>query len=155
MGTRRIRIDKDVAELVQRLVESNDTTGIFQTYADVLVFAAAFGAKHHRRVPLQQVAKEPAPIALEIFISRGYDWFIKLLAINETQDLKILASHDLELEEQRLTIFEEYANGGLEKLRAELRGSVDYSEHILLLLSQARVNLEPSPEEFDLTKFLV
>lgn len=155
MPGNRIRIDKDAADLVLRLIDSNETTGPFQTYADVLAFAAAFGAKHKVRIPLQQIAKEPAPIGLEIFISRGYDWFIKLLAITETEDMKILSSVDVDSEEKRIAIFEEYANGGLQKLRTELRGSVDYSEHLLLIIAQERVKIPDPNQEFDLTRFLV
>ncbi len=153
MALPRIRIAKDKAELVQSLVE-NTTTVPFQTYADLIIFSAALGAKYNKRVPLQAIAKEPAPISLEIFISRGYDWVIKLLAIAHTQEAKILSTNNLEAEEERIKIIEEYANGGLEKLRDELRGAVDYSERILLILSQERLQPEPVEGEFDLRRFL-
>ncbi|HEY9295096.1 MAG TPA: DNA phosphorothioation-associated protein 4, partial [Phormidium sp.] len=79
MGANRIRIAKDKADLVKALVDAKETTGPFQTYADVVVFAAALGAKRKKRVPLEEIStKEPAPIALEIFDSRGYDRTIKL-----------------------------------------------------------------------------
>ena len=154
MAVNRIRIAKDKAELVQALVDINNPTGPFQTYADVLVFAAALGTKYKKRVPLEAISKEPAPISLEIFVSRGYDWPIKLLAIAEIQDPKILSPYDPTAEEQRVIIFEEYANGGLEKLREELRGSVDYLERILLIISKERFREEPTQEEFDLSRFL-
>jgi dnd system-associated protein 4 len=38
----------------------------------------------------------------------------------------------------RNQIFEEYANGGLELLQNELRGAVDYTERIVLMLSYER-----------------
>ncbi|NEQ85998.1 MAG: DNA phosphorothioation-associated protein 4, partial [Moorea sp. SIO2I5] len=75
------------------------------------------------------------PIGLEIFVSRGYEVVIKLIAIAEIKDTKILSSIDKESEEKRIHIFEEYANGGLDILRNELRGAVDYSERLLLLLN--------------------
>jgi dnd system-associated protein 4 len=148
----RIGIDKDKADLVNALV--NDNTGPFQTYADVLAFAAALGAKYKRRIPLENVAKEPAPISSEVFISRGYDLVIKLLAIAETKDPKILSPYEIAAEEERGIIFEEYANGGLEKLRNELRGTVDYTERLLLVLSAERFRKESPGEEFDLSRFL-
>ena len=155
MAISRVRIAKDKANLVQALVESQGTTGPFQTYADVLAFAASLGAKYNKRVPLKEIAKkEPSPIGLEIFISRGYDLAIKLLAIADTKDPKILSPYDSTAEEQRIKIFEEYANGGLEKLRQELKGAVDYSERILLILSQERFKEESPEEEFDLSRFL-
>lgn len=155
MATPRIRVAKDKAELVQALVDFKDTTGPFQTYADVLVFAATLGAKYHKRVPIGTIStKEPAPISLEVFISRGYDLVIKLLAIAQTKETKILSSYDSIAEEKRVLIFEEYANGGLEKLQDELRGAVDYSERLLLILNQERLKEELTLEEFDLSRFL-
>ncbi|MGH2415039.1 MAG: DNA phosphorothioation-associated protein 4 [Microcystaceae cyanobacterium] len=155
MSASKIRIAKDKADWVKTLTISKETTGPFQTYADVLVFAAALGAKSNKRVPLGTIStKEPAPISLEIFVSRGYDLMIKLLAIAQIKDPKILSSYDPTAEEQRILIFEEYANGGLEKLHDELRGAVDYSERLLLVLSNARFKEELITEEFDLSRFL-
>lgn len=127
----RIRVAKDKAELVKALTSADGATGPFQTYADVIVFAASLGAKHKKRVPLGEIAKrEPSPIGLDIFVSRGYDLVIKLLAITATKDIKILSSSEDKYEDERHLIFEEYANGGLEILQAEFRGAVDYSERI-------------------------
>ncbi|BBD67540.1 hypothetical protein NIES4072_51640 [Nostoc commune NIES-4072] len=153
--TGRIRVAKDKAELVKDLTSSDGGTGPFNTFADVIVFAAALGAKHKKRVPLGEISKrEPSPIRIEYFASMGNDILIKLLAINETKDIKTLSLNEEEYERQRNHIFEEYANGGLEILQNELRGSVDYAERILLFLSYERTNTEQQDEEFDLTKFL-
>ncbi len=153
--TGRIRVAKDKAELVKDLTSSDGGTGPFHTFADVIVFAAALGAKHKKRVALGEISKrEPSPIRIEYFASMGNDILIKLLAINETKDIKTLSLNEEEYERQRNSIFEEYANGGLEILQNELRGSVDYSERILLFLNYERTNKEQQEEEFDLTKFL-
>lgn len=153
--TGRIRVAKDKAELVKALTSADGATGPFQTYADVIVFAAALGAKHNKRVPLGEISKrEPSPIRLEYFATAGNDWLIKLLGVTETQDIKILSLNEEEYEAQRNQIFEEYANGGLEILQNELRGAVDYTERILLLLSYERTNKDKQEEEFDLSKFL-
>lgn len=155
MAANKIRVAKDKADLVRELTTSPETTGPFQTYADAIVFAAAFGAKHKRRVPLGELSKrEPGAIGVDIFISRGYDLVIKLLAVTETQDIKILSSNDEESEEKRLQIFEEYANGGLEILQGEFHGAVNYSERLLLVLSNERDQQDQPEEEFDLTRFL-
>ncbi|MEC4986641.1 MAG: DNA phosphorothioation-associated protein 4 [Oscillatoria sp. PMC 1068.18] len=155
MAYNRIRVAKDKANLVQSLLNSNNKTAPFPTYADIIAFAAAFGAKRKKRVSLGEIAKsEPAPIGLEIFVSRGYDLEIKLLAIAETHDPKILSPLDPIAEAERLQIFEEYANGGLEILQAELRGAVDYTERLLLIMSQERYQSVQPGEEFDLSRFL-
>lgn len=155
--TGRIRVAKDKAELVKALTSSDGETGPFQTFADVIVFAASLGAKHKKRVALGEISKrEPGPIGLEIFVSRGYDRVIKLLSVTKTQDIKILSMDEANKEFLRNHIFEEYANGGLEILQNELRGAVDYTERILLMLSYERTNKgeEKQEEEFDLSKFL-
>ena len=155
MGANRIRVARDKADLVKALVASDSATGPFQTYADVMVFAAALGAKRKKRSPLGSIStKEPAPIALEVFVSRGYDLVFKLLAIAETKDAKILSLFEESSEEQRTHIFEEYANGGLEILRDKFRGTVDYSERLLLILSAERFKQDSSEDDFDLSKFL-
>ncbi|WP_315791373.1 DNA phosphorothioation-associated protein 4 [Fischerella sp. JS2] len=153
--TGRIRVAKDKAELVKALTSADGGTGPFQTFADVVIFAAALGAKHKKRVPLGEISKrEPSPIPQEQFLVRGYDTVINLIAIVETQDIKVLSFHDEKNNEKRNLLFEEYANGGLEILQVELRGAVDYSERILLILSSERFQDKSEQEEFDLSRFI-
>ncbi|MBD6617451.1 DNA phosphorothioation-associated protein 4 [Komarekiella sp. 'clone 1'] len=155
MAANRIRVAKDKAEFVKSLVASKETTGPFQTYVEVMAFAAALGVKYKKRIPLGETTKrEPSPIPQENFASLGYDLIIKLLGINETKDINILSSREEQDEDKRTQIFEEYANGGLEILQNELRGSVDYSERLLLVLISERGTKEQLEEEFDLSKFL-
>jgi len=154
--TSRIRVAKDKAELVKDLISSDGGTGPFQTFADVIVFAATLGVKHKKRVPLGEISKrEPAPIGYEHFLIKGYDLVIKLLAIIEAKEIDILSSSDDKHESQRLRVFEEYANGGLEILQIEFRGSVDYSERLLLIMMSERFP-ETSHEEitFELSIFI-
>ncbi|WP_250121226.1 DNA phosphorothioation-associated protein 4 [Chroococcidiopsis sp. CCMEE 29] len=152
--TGRIRVAKDKADLVKALTSADGATGPFQTYADVIVFAAALGAKHKKRVPLGEISKrEPSPIPQEQFIVRGYDMVINLLSSAETKDIKVLFFNEESNADKRNHIFEEYANGGIELLQVELRGAVDYTERILLIISAERVNQEQI-EDFDLSRFL-
>jgi dnd system-associated protein 4 len=151
----RIRVAKDKADLVKALISSDGGYGPFQTFADVIVFAAALGVKYKKRVPFDEVSKrEPAPIRLEVFAVSGYDVLIKLISITETQNIQILSPNEEEYEKQRNEIFEEYANGGLEILGNELRGSIDYTDRILLYLQHEKLNNKKEDEEFDLTRFL-
>jgi dnd system-associated protein 4 len=155
MALPRIKVAKDKAELVQKLLDNKGTTGTFQTYADVIAFAASVGVKSQKRVKLTEISQsEPAPISLEVFTARGYDSLIKLIAVSETQDIKILSTENTIAEAQRILIFEEYANGGLVKLKNELRGAVDYTERLLLILNTERFAPEVNEEEFDLSRFL-
>ena len=151
----RIKVAKDKAKLVQRLLDTKGSTGAFQTYADIIAFAASLGAKYQKRIKLAEISQsEPAPISLEVFISRGYDRLIKLIAVADTEDIKILSTEDAIAEINRVQIFEEYANGGLEKLGNELRGAVDYTERLVLILNAERFTPKTNDEEFDLSRFL-
>ncbi|QYX30109.1 DNA phosphorothioation-associated protein 4 [Sphaerospermopsis torques-reginae] len=151
----RIRVAKDKADLVKSLISSDGGNGPFQTFADVIVFAAALGVKYKKRVPFEEVSKrEPVPIRIETFMSMGYDVVIKLLGITETQNIQILSPSDEEFEKQRNEIFEEYANGGLEVLQEHLRGAIDYTDQILLFLISDKDKKNEDDGEFDLRKFL-
>jgi dnd system-associated protein 4 len=153
MSENRIRVAKDKAELVKSLIASTDNNSPFQTYADVILFAAVLGSK-----PLGEISKkEPGPISSEIFIARGYDPVMKLIAITATENINVIAPNRSDVEQQRIHIFEEYANGGLEIIQQELRGAVDYTERILLMLSTPLKRIaDPNniTAEFDLRKFL-
>lgn len=153
MAENRIKIAKDKANLVKELKGLDTTTGIFQTYVDVMVFAAALGAKRKKRTPLVEFARDLDPIRRDYFNNNRCELLINLLALITSQDQSIL-SDDEQSDDRRIEIFEEYANGGLEILQQELRGVVDYSEQILLILSSERFKQELQGEEFDLTKFL-
>lgn len=155
MSINKIRVAKDKAVLVQSLVNINEKTSPFQTYVEVMVFAAALGAKRKKRVSLGEISKrEPGPIEQEYFATKGYDILIKLLAIAEIKNVNVLSLNSEEYDDDRVQIFEEYANGGLEILQEELRGAVDYTDRLLLFLSFERSNNEMSEGEFDLTRFL-
>lgn len=148
----RVRVAREKAEFVRSLKNSENPNSPFQTYADIVTFAAALGAKRQRRVPLGETSrKEPDPIPQEQFFNRGYETLFNLLAIVSTQDPKVLAAQSA-YEDLRIQVFEEYANAGFEVLQAELVGAVDYTEQMLLLLS--REQSPPETTEFDLTRFL-
>ncbi len=152
MADKRIKIAKDKAKLVKELKAAEDTTGPFQTYVDVMLFAAALGAKRKKRVALVEFAKDLDPIRRDYFDNNRCELVLNLLAISETQEQKILAD-DEKSDEERLKIFEEYANGGLEILQDELRGAVDYAERIILILSSER-GKQQQESDFDLSRFL-
>ncbi len=160
MSENRIRVARDKSELVKSLVASTENNSPFQTYADVILFAAVLGAKYQQRSVLGEISKkEPGPIDSDIFIARGYDAIIKLIAIAATENINVISPDRSDFEQQRIHIFEEYANGGLEILERELCGAVDYTERILLMLSVSANSLDrtsptASSEEFDLRKFL-
>ena len=64
MSDRRIRVPKDKVEFVESMLVTEK--GPFESKAQVLGFAAAFGAKYGERVPL--VAGSAEPIRLDVFV---------------------------------------------------------------------------------------
>jgi dnd system-associated protein 4 len=154
MADIRIKVAKDKADLLKALRATEDTPGPFQSYADALVFAAALGMKRGRREPITEYSKVIDPIRQDIFYGKGYDQVINLLAVTSGNEPRILASTD-EAEEERVRIFEEYANAGLELLAGALKGSVNYTESLLIFLSTERETKDAQEDqEFDLSHFM-
>ena len=150
MADRRIRIARDKHEIVKRLVASESSTGPFHLIAEALAFAAALGASRGVRTRLDDLSKELEPIRRSVFDGHGFDTLINLLAIHAEGDPLVLASAE-EAEDRRATVFEEYANGGLQVLQQELKGAVDLLEALVLLLQAEHKQPEASlTEEFDL-----
>lgn len=153
MGDARIKIAKDKTDLVKALRAGEDTTGPFQSYADVLVFAASLGIQKQTRTQITEYSKEIDPIRQDIFIGKGYDQVINLISVSHANDPRVVAKSD-EAEEQRIKVFEEYANAGLELLLRMLQGFTSYTECILMLLNESNELDMNSTDEFDLSKFM-
>ena len=98
------------------LIQSLRDEGGFPTIRDALLFAAGLGIHSQRRKSFE-AANEP--IRYETVVDPPYAGaFINMIAAVECQDdAEIL---DLERLDERIVIFEEYANGGLGFLQEEL-----------------------------------
>lgn len=154
MADRRIRMAKDKVDLVRHLTASENENGPFRHLVDVLSFAAALGYAREIRIPLTEPAKSPDPIRQSVFQSHGYDTVLNLLAAAHTSDPAVLANND-EMEDVRATVFEEYANGGLELLQTELKGSTDVLQSVLLIIAKERMDThEGGGEGFDISQLM-
>jgi dnd system-associated protein 4 len=149
MADIRIKVAKDKAKLVKALRAGEGSTGPFQTYADVVTFAAAFGFSKKKRVPFEQASRrDPDPIPGDQFKNRG---LMDLIAIAETQNPNILSSSDEQVQE-KARIFEEYANGGFELLEHQMNGAGDISKQILLFVKSTEKRFDL--EDIDVLSFL-
>lgn len=149
MALARVPIAQDKAALVKALRAKDDGTGLFLTHADILTFAAVIGFQNKKRVPVQKIIyKDPDPVLQEQFKDPS---IIKLIALADTQNPKILAS-DEECDRLRVQIFQEYANGGLELLDKELYGIQEPLERILLILYSERQSQQADAEDIDIDK---
>lgn len=150
MGDRRIRVPKDKEKIVNLLYKRESKTGVFNLKAEIITFAAALGYSKNRRIPFDDSSEQ---IRQDVFENNGYDIVINLIAIADSRDPIILRSSDFD-ENRRITIFEEYANGGLQILEEELLGKGNPLEHLLLMINKERYADEITQDEIGLDKFL-
>jgi dnd system-associated protein 4 len=88
----------------------------FTTYRDILLFGAAVGAYVKRRVPFTSTGE---PIRYETLTEPNFSAaLVNMIAATELrEDPEIMDSTRLA---ERLRIFEEYANGGLEYIQEQV-----------------------------------
>ncbi|MGK7906045.1 MAG: DNA phosphorothioation-associated protein 4 [Synechococcus sp.] len=151
--TDRIRIARNKSDFVMSLKSVKQQGGPFQTYADIVNFAAAIGLMHMKREPIVEASNhDPDPIPQEQFSTQGYVAMIDLAMILDDKDPKNLAQDDYRSERAR--VFEEYANAGLEILEESLKAAADLQDSLLLFLSDHRKEKILSRTSFDLSDFL-
>lgn len=90
---------------------------LFPTFRDILLFAASVGYHHDRRAPFSEVTGDP--IRYETLTAPAFsDTLINMIAANVvSDDAEIMDATRLE---ERIRIFEEYANGGLEYIQEQV-----------------------------------
>lgn len=111
-GDVRVRRPQQYEALMQELREE----AAFATFRDILLFAAAVGAHVKRRVPFTSSGER---IRYETLKEPAFsETLINMIAASEiADDPEIL---DSTRAEERVGIFEEYANGGLEYIQEQV-----------------------------------
>lgn len=108
---RRVRRASDKDQLLKTLLENQQP---FATMAEALIFAGALGFAEDRRSPFEKSSEQ---IPWEVFANTGSVAIIDMMAAAATDETETLGDDRVD---DRLTIFEEYANGGLEIIRDRL-----------------------------------
>jgi dnd system-associated protein 4 len=123
---RRVRRPRDKEVLVQTLL----TEGGFPRIRDVLLFSAALGFHRERREPF---AETNEPIRWDTLTDPAHAKTLVscIAAASNPDDPEILGSGR---EEERIKIFEEYANGGLEVLQGEVNKRNEPIDQVCLFL---------------------
>ena len=133
----RVRRPKDKDALLNRLTEDNTP---FATFRDALIFASALGISRDRRESFQQSSE---PIPWSVFSNSGSEALINMIAAVSSEDFNVLEPGRFD---ERLTIFEEYANGGLqiiqEALGASDRPPLDVIKELVLAEEQKQDETE-------------
>lgn len=109
----RIRRPQQHATLMEELQKEAK----FPTYRDVLLFAASVGFRFDRRVAFSDSSGDP--IRYEVLTAPPFsDTLLNMIAANVvTDDPEIMDAFRIE---ERVKIFEEYANGGLEYIQEQV-----------------------------------
>lgn len=115
--TRRIQRALDKEEMIKLLTQAPQSP--FKEIWRLMIFAAVLGYKENRKEPLTEVDTGRG-IDDRIFAnSPAWPGLMHLLALVATNNAEILSGAPNN-EEKRITLFEEYANGGLSIIRERL-----------------------------------
>lgn len=147
---RNINRSKVHEPMVQQLssdkVGSNERT-IFPTIKSLMCFSALLGIQEGRYTEIDR-SKGVDDIAYTTFETDDSDTIIYLVALAHAKDISILKTGR---EAECITLFEGYANGGLEIVADFLRRtSVEYPDKAILSMLKSMKYLEDARPEPDL-----
>lgn len=131
---RRVRRPAQHEDLMKQLAGDD---GPFGTLAEVLTFAAGLGYAEGRREPLDGTGEQ---IDFDVFQRLGVDGFIDMLAAAVNEDVTILGQ---DKSDDRLTLFEEFANGGLDVLESRLVQTEPSLDSLLDIVLEREAREEP------------
>jgi len=144
----RIAPSKALEDDLEKLVTA-DPQGkhpLFETKQKALMFAAALG--RWRDAERRAVDRKGTAIRYDIFQRSLDDGYIDALAISESEgDLKVLAP---EKDDDRITVFEQYAQSGLEEMIERFNRPGDPLEALLALIDEARAEAPAGLDGIDL-----
>lgn len=142
----RIAPPKALEDDLEKLVTADPQgdSPLFETKQKALMFAAALG--RWRAEERKRVDRKGTAIRYDIFERALDDGFIDALAIAETDDLKVLAP---DRGDERITIFEEYAQAGLTEMIDRFHRPGDPLEDLLALVDSARATASSELEGID------
>jgi dnd system-associated protein 4 len=110
----RVYTDEATSEIYRNLKSGSDS-GVeeapFETFKDIFMWAACYGYQNGRRIRTNKVGNE---IRISVF-SEEDKAILKAIAIAATEDVGVLANFG-----EVMAIAEEYANGGIYSLKADL-----------------------------------
>ena len=145
--TGRVAPPKALEDDLEKLVVA-DPQGkhpLFETKQKALMFAAALA--HWRDVQRRTVDRKGIAIRYDIFQRALDDGYVDALAIAAHEnDLKVLAP---DRDEDRITVFEQYAQAGLEEMIDRFNRPGDPLEAMLALVEEARAKPTDGLEGID------
>jgi len=141
---RRVKRPSSKDDLLDQLTDK-EKAGIFETYKDAILFAAAIGAFKGKSKSFE---KSSEPIDYNIFSkSADNEALIHLLSIYKADSIDILSDKN---SDERVAILEEYANAGLEIIEGKIKKSTTVLDAMLDLIHS--INEETYNNERDFEK---
>lgn len=113
-GMKRIQRANDKEEIIKLLI--TDQLGVFKEIWKLLLFAAQVGVRNGRREPLGSVDSGKGIDQTTFGNCPAWPGLMYLMALTETEST-ICMSGAPEAEDIRISVFQEYANGGLSILQ--------------------------------------
>ena len=149
MAERRVYIDKDFVDFVKSLSDNDSDKRIFNNMAQCLAYAAAYGfKKNNRQKVIRASTQQVDPINFQIFENANLESLFTLLSLGSENNYKTVLSDSDESSDLRITIFEEYAKGGLLLLKKELTGLINYLDPTVEAMLNSK-NIETGSKSFD------
>ena len=141
---KRITTSKEKLDIITKL--TSDQLGVFSEIWRLLIFSAKIGIKLGKKVPLKSPSSNNA-IRQEIFQNTSvWPGLVYLICLAETGDSSMFIN-DGDGDNRRITLFEEYANGGLEVLDAYFSENTVNLDNLLTFIQ--RNALENDKETFN------
>lgn len=114
VGMKRIQRASDKEEIIKPLM--SDQVGVFKEIWKLLLFAAQVGVRNNARTPLK--AADPGKGIDQTTFGNCPAWpgVLYLMTLAETQKSESLSGSQ-DAEDERVAVFQEYANGGLKILQ--------------------------------------
>lgn len=137
VGMKRIHRAVDKESIIQLL--TSDSAGIFKEIWRLLLFSAVLGYFNQRREPLASVDTGKGIDQLSFGNNPAWPGILYLLGVVESNGAEVLNSTE-KSEDDRVQIFEEYANGGLAILKEEFE-SRSFNIEALITFMQSQIGI--------------
>jgi len=130
----------DKEELIEELMSNR--IGVFREIWRLLLFSAQVGLKENRREPLKSVETGKGIDQATFGNSSSWPGILYLMGLVESGD-SLALERSPEIEEQRVQLFQEYANGGLSFIKEFFKERAIDLEGLLSFIEIHQVTRRP------------
>jgi dnd system-associated protein 4 len=135
-----IKIPAQYDDMFKDLCTDRKNRKVFETYKDLLLFAAAVGKNKGSRIPYSKSNLDPVRLS---YFRGEYDIdTLNCIALSETSDPKILSQSS---DDDKIKILEEYMNSGLELIQNNVyENPGSWEDHIIdMILAVQKKDINP------------